>query len=52
MKRNSTSYVTTLDVNSAYDMSTLNIIRKAIYASNQYSKFKIRVAVRGRKPAV
>lgn len=52
MKRNSTSYVTTLDVNSAYDMSTLNIIKKAIYASNQYSKFKKRVVVRGRKPAV
>lgn len=51
MKRNSTSYVTTLNVNSAYDMSTLNIIKKSISAANTYSKFKKRVVVRGRKPA-
>lgn len=52
MKRKSESYLTTLDTQSVYDMSTLNIIKNAIRASNKGSKFKKRVVLRGRKPEV
>ena len=52
-KRTSTSYVTTLDVNSACDMEELVLIKnlvKAINARNPYKKQ--RVVLRGRKPEV
>lgn len=48
--RKSTSYVTTLDVNSATDMQTLETIKATIRAVNAYSQDKKRVVLRGRKP--
>ena len=48
--RKSNSYVTTLDVNSATDMNTLEIIKATIQAVNSYNKNKKRVVLRGRKP--
>ena len=48
--RKSTSYVTTLDVNSVTDMQSLEIIKATIRAVNAYSSKKKRVVVRGRKP--
>ena len=53
-KRTSTSYVCTLDVNSCVDMEKLETIKKAVAAINndRSIKYKKRVVVRGRKPAV
>lgn len=51
MKRKSTSYVCTLDVNSVSDMETLQAIRKTVRVSNYRSPAKKRVVIRGRKPA-
>ena len=48
--RKSTSYVTTLDVNSVTDMQTLATIKSTIRAVNAFSQNKKRVVVRGRKP--
>lgn len=48
--RKSNSYVTTLDVNSASDMQTLDTIKATVRAVNAYSKNKKRVVIRGRKP--
>ena len=47
--RNSINYVTTLDPLSAADMEKLYIIKQTIRAANQYSKFKKRVVLRGRR---
>lgn len=49
-KRTSTSYVTTLDVNSASDMETLQNIKKAVSVMNFKNSNKKRVVLRGRKP--
>jgi hypothetical protein len=51
-KRASTSYVTTLDVNSASDMEMLQTIKKAVSVINFRNPNKKRVVIRGRKPAV
>lgn len=51
MKRKSTSYVCTLDVNSVSDMEILQAIRKTVSVSNYRSPAKKRVVIRGRKPA-
>lgn len=51
MKRKSTSYVCTLDVNSVSDMETLQAIRKTVSVSNYRSPAKKRVVIRGRNPA-
>ena len=48
--RKSTSYVTTLDVNSATDMQTLETIKATIRAVNAFNQNKKRVVLRGRKP--
>ena len=50
--RKSNSYVTTLDVNSASDMQTLETIKDTIRAVNAFSSKKKRVVLRGRKPIV
>lgn len=50
--RKSNSYVTTLDVNSATDMQTLETIKATIRAVNAYGQDKKRVVLRGRKPIV
>ena len=50
--RKSSSYVTTLDVNSASDMQTLETIKATVRAVNAFSKTKKRVVLRGRKPIV
>lgn len=50
MKRNSTNYVITLDVNSASDMEKLALIKSTIRAVNAYNSKQKRVVVRGRKP--
>lgn len=52
MKRASTSYVTTLDVNSATDMEILKNIKKSVSVMNYRNPNKKRVVLRGRKPAV
>lgn len=49
-KRTSTSYVTTLDVNSASDMEMLEVIKKTIKVMNFRNPNKKRVVLRGRKP--
>ncbi len=49
-KRASTSYVTTLDVNSASDMQTLETIKKAVMVMNRGRSCKKRVVLRGRMP--
>lgn len=49
-KRTSTSYVTTLDVNSSTDMEMLNTIKKAVSVFNFRNPNKKRVVIRGRKP--
>lgn len=51
-KRSSTSYVCTLDVNSAVDMEKLAAIKVAVFTINQDRslKTKKRVVVRGRQP--
>ena len=51
-KRNSTSYVTTLHVDSAADMMQLALIRKTVKTTNKFAAQKKRVVIRGRKPAV
>lgn len=48
--RKSTSYVTTLDVNSVTDMQSLETIKATIRAVNAYNPKKKRVVLRGRKP--
>ena len=50
--RKSTSYVTTLDVNSATDMQTLETIKATIRAVNAFNRNKKRVVLRGRKPII
>lgn len=50
MKRTSTSYVTTLDVNSSFDMAILQSIKKAVSVMNYRNPNKKRVVLRGRKP--
>ena len=50
MKRTSTSYVTTLDVNSSFDMAVLQSIKKAVSVMNYRNPNKKRVVLRGRKP--
>ena len=50
MKRASTSYVTTLDVNSSADMEILQNIKKAVSVMNFHNPNKKRVVLRGRKP--
>lgn len=52
MNHKSTSYVCTLDANSASDMETLQVIRKTVKVTNHWSKNKKRVVIRGRKPAM
>jgi hypothetical protein len=52
MKRTSTSYVTTLDVNSSTDMEMLRTIKKAVSVMNYRNPNKKRVVLRGRKPIV
>lgn len=52
MKRTSTSYVTTLDVNSSFDMAVLQSIKKAVSVMNYRNPNKKRVVLRGRKPYV
>jgi hypothetical protein len=50
-KRTSTSYVTTLDVNSACDMEELVLIKNLVKAiNNRNPATKQRVVLRGRKP--
>ena len=51
-KRTSTSYVCTLDVNSACDMERLETIKQMVKTMNQDTtlKYKKRVCLRGRKP--
>jgi hypothetical protein len=52
-KRTSTSYVTTLDVNSACDMEELVLIKNLVKAiNNRNPATKQRVVLRGRKPEV
>ena len=51
-KRNSTSYVTTLDAKSAVDMEILQSIKKAVKVINFKNPKKRRVVLRGRKPEV
>lgn len=48
--RTSTSYVTTLDVNSVVDMQTLATIKATVKAVNAHNNKKKRVVLRGRKP--
>lgn len=48
--RKSTSYIMTVDVNSATDMDQLAIIKKAVSVANQGRANKKRVVLRGRKP--
>lgn len=48
--RKSTSYIMTVDVNSAVDMAQLATIKKAVTIANQNRSQKKRVVVRGRKP--
>jgi hypothetical protein len=50
--RTSTSYVMTVDVNSAIDIQQLDIIKKAVSIANKNRKDKQRVVLRGRKPLV
>ena len=61
MNRTSTSYLCTLDVNSASDMADLALIRKTVRISNKIIKSRTlmnnvhiqqRVVVRGRKPVI
>ena len=48
--RKSTSYIMTVDVNSASDMAQLELIKKTVATVNQNRTQKKRVVVRGRKP--
>ena len=52
MKRTSTSYIFTADINSASDMLQIEELRKAIKSLNTISDKKKRVVLRGRKPLV
>jgi len=54
-KRTSDSYVFTADINSAYDMEQIAVLRKAVKIMNKAAKARgetpKRVELRGRKPA-